>query len=602
MRVLFFVILVIISGILGFSTHALAAPAVNVATAPDARSLAIGTPGTIFVEFVNSGDETAINCRIAKPFGPPIDLAYQALDAGGALTGTADTPADVAAGAAQRFLVTFTATAAFEGRIHLNYRCDNSTPFVFEDVNDLFLTASAGDPPDLIAIFATPSGDGVMRIDTAGGAQAAGGAVVNIGSGGGSAMVDVTPTFGDFDEGLGVTLSICETNPVTAACLAPPTPAITMDVGSTAKTFTVIAVANAGLGAPLFPEYIRISVVFSDPAVAPDDPEGAGAAPPAAINGTIRGRASVAYTAPPGVVSATPDLSFFAGEYKLRMRDLVNDPNSDFISVGSLGINTDGKVVGIYHRFNVVDGNGNFVGEMDQVFTLEGTFDPAAKTFAGEMVFIPDVFLNNPPLRGNFVANFDFGRSVRGTYSFTSQGDKPEKNGTFSGLSRPKTLPTSSANIQATGMNWLAVQNCSIVRNIASDKVFDVYLRGVKVGTTTVTRKDQAGPEAFSFAGMITVAEGDFDISGELATAENPFETSPFLALDGVRDLKAGRLRIKDAAGTEILSDGFTMSANLGADGAWVTDCTANSLKVNFLDVGSNGSKSVTFEFRMPMP
>ncbi len=584
-----------------FAGMAYGAPAINVATAPDARSLAIGTTGTIFVEFVNSGDATATNCSIAKPFGTPIDLSYQTLGAGGSPSGTADTPADIPAGTSQRFLVTFTPTAAFEGRIHLRYACDNFTPFVFEDVNDLFLTASAGTPPDLIAIFATPSGDGVMRVDTAGGAQAAGGSVVNIGSGGGSAVVDVTPTFGNFDAGLGVTLSICETDPVTAQCLAPPTDSVQMDVGGVAKTFTVIAVANAGIGAPLFPEYVRVSVVFSDPAAAPDAPDGAGTTQPKAIAGTIRGRASVAYAAPPGTVSATPDQSFFAGEYRLRMRDLVNDPNSDFISVGSLGINADGKAVGIYHRFNVVDGNGNFVGEMDQVFTLEGTFDPAAKTFAGELVFVPDVFLNNPPLRGNFVANFDFGRSVRGTYSFASQGDAPEKSGPSSGLSKPKTLPTSSPNIQATGMNWLAVQNCSIVRNIASDKVFDVYLRGVKVGTTTVTRKDQTGPEAFSFAGMITTAEGDFDISGELVSAENPFETSPFQALDGVRSLKAGRLRIKDAAGTDILSDGFTMSTNLGLDGAWITDCTANSLKVNFYQFGNN-AKSVTLEFRMPMP
>jgi hypothetical protein len=584
------------------ATSSLAAPAVNVATAPDARSVAIGTAATIFVEFVNSGADAATGCSIAKPSGVPIDLSYQTLDAGGAVSGAADTPADIPAGASQRFLVTFTPTAAFEGRVHLRYTCTNFTPFVFEDVNDLFLTASAGDPPDLIAIFSTPSGDGVMRVNAVGGAQAAGGAVVNIGSAGGSATVDVTPTFGAFDGGIGVILNICETDPATGACMASPSPSIQMTVGGVAKTFSVFASANAGIGAPLFPEYIRVSVVFSDPAAAPDAPEGGGVTGMAAINGSIRGRGSVAFTAPATTI-ANPDISIFAGEYKLRMRDLQFDPNSDFISTGTLNIGSNGEATGIYHRFNTTDGNGNFVGEVNQVFRLEGAFDPAALTFAGEMIFVPDVLRNTPALRGNFVANFDPGRSVRGTYSFTAGADKPEKAQAQGTPSRPQTIPTESTNIQATGMHWLAIQNCAIVRNIPSSKLFDIYLDGVKIGTATMTR-NSTSPSDFSFSGSITAAEGTFDISGNLVTPDD--QINPFEALDGSRPLVANTLRIKESGGAKntVLSDELNVK-NLGmTNGTLVTDCTATGFMVEFYQratsANNDNSKSLVLEFRMP--
>jgi len=549
---------------------AVAQPAVNVATAPDARSVAIGTGATIFAEFVNSGDVNATNCQIARPPGVPINLSYQTLTAGGALSGTINTPATVLAGASQRFLVSFTATAAFEGRVRFRFTCDNATPFVFEDVNDLFLTASMGSPPDLIAIFATPSGDGVLRVSEAGGIVAAGGAVVNIGSAGADAMVDVRPTFGDFDEGLGVVLSICETNPVTAACLAPPAPSIMMSVGPMVKTYSVFAIAHAGIGVALFPEYLRVSVIFSDPAIA-------------GINGAVRGRASVAFTSPPATITNT-GIEIFAGEYRLRMRDLINDPNSDFISVGELVIDAEGNATGLYHRFNVVDGSGNFVGETDQVFTLEGVFDPVARTFAGELVFVPDFFLNTPPLRGTFVANFDPLRSMRGTYSALSD-EAPSK-----GPAAPATNPTGSPNIQVTGASWLAIRNCGVLRNAPGSKVFDIFQGGVRIGEVTVTRNPE-NPVDFTYEGTVTNALGMFMLTGSFVDVPKDINFNNIFLTE--RNYE-GSIEITTTIDGSVYSPNSSLLTRCTATGFTLT--TFSQLSIDLPVV------SLSLEFRMQMP
>ncbi len=560
-----------------------AQPLINVATAPDARSVAIGGSATVFAVFVNSGDQTATNCRIAPPFfgSPPISLAYQALDVSGNLIGAPFTPTDVPAGASQRFLVTITANAAFEGRLRLFFQCDGLVALVFEDVNDLFFTATVGTPPDLIAIFATPSGDGVFRVDTAGGIAAAGGAVINIGSGGAETPIEVTPTFGSFDGVLGATLSICETDPASGACLAAPTPTVQMSIGGAAKTFSVFVIASDNLGAPLFPEYIRVSVVFSDPAAAPDTPEGAGKSRIVAINGPIRGRGSVAFTSP-APSEASMATNPLAGSYSMRFRDMAFDPTSNFLAKGELIVREDNTAIGIWHRFNATDGNGVALGEVDQVFTLEGTFDSINSTYAGELIFVPDLQFNTPPLRGTFVANFDPGRGMRGTYGVTTPSAEKPSGGQ---MARPQD-ESDSPNIEATGMGFDRDRTCSIVNNIIN-KSFDVYINDVKVGSVTIT---------------LDIIGDDFTINGNITVSLNGVEES--VAITGTISPPTQGFLAPTEFRTNIDLTRESPPLLFDTDFGEVTSCTANGFKVGAIDRGDSAAPdddvSLFMEFRMP--
>ena len=97
--------------------------------------------------------------------------------------------------------------------------------------------------PDTIALMATISGDGVVRIPGSGGLQ-----LFAIGS----ANVGVTGTIVvSADTGgvaLPLTLMVCETNSGTGACLAPPTPTVTVSYpGGTTKSFAFFAQASGSI-------------------------------------------------------------------------------------------------------------------------------------------------------------------------------------------------------------------------------------------------------------------------------------------------------------------------------------------------------------------
>ena len=74
------------------------------AVLPASRSAVVGNPVTAFATIINAGTSTANKCGIAPDatLPLPIDFSYQTTDpATNALTGTLNTPVDIAAGAAQ---------------------------------------------------------------------------------------------------------------------------------------------------------------------------------------------------------------------------------------------------------------------------------------------------------------------------------------------------------------------------------------------------------------------------------------------------------------------------------------------------------------------
>ncbi len=181
---------------------------INTAVLPYARAVAISETATAFASIINSGDASAIACLIALPAGVPATLSYQTTNAANVLIGSPDTPVDIAPGATQGFVFGITpihAMAATE--IPLVFDCTNTAPAPsYPGLNTFILSAAATTPPDLLAIGATPSGDGVVHLPSSSGIGFFSTAAVNIGSAGA-----VTVSADDGGRGLPLTLQVCET-------------------------------------------------------------------------------------------------------------------------------------------------------------------------------------------------------------------------------------------------------------------------------------------------------------------------------------------------------------------------------------------------------
>ncbi|QVL50936.1 MAG: S8 family serine peptidase [Thiocapsa sp.] len=184
--------------------------AINTAVLPYARAVAIAETATAFASVINSGDATALDCLIALPTGIPATLSYQTTTAANALTGSPNTPVDIAAGATQGFVFGITPSQAMAAtEIPLVFDCANTAPAAsYPGLNTFILSAAATAPPDLLAIGATPSGDGVVRLPSRDGTGFFATAAVNIGSAG-----SITVSADDGGRGLPLSLRVCETTP-----------------------------------------------------------------------------------------------------------------------------------------------------------------------------------------------------------------------------------------------------------------------------------------------------------------------------------------------------------------------------------------------------
>ena len=185
--------------------------------------------------------------------------------------GPANTPATIPAGGLQTFVIAFTPVAPVgPTNVVIGYHCDGADAAAsFQGVNTVLLSISATPVPDMIALIATATNDGIIDVPGNTGTGAFALATVNVGAG--STIVASTNT-GAAD--LPITIGICQTGP-TGACLAPPAPsaASTAAADSTA-TFAVFVTGRGNV--PFSPAGNRIYVVFSDP------------------SGVVRGSASVA--------------------------------------------------------------------------------------------------------------------------------------------------------------------------------------------------------------------------------------------------------------------------------------------------------------------
>ncbi len=254
-----------------------AAPASPLVAAilPSSRSVEIGTTATVFATMINSGSATAQGCTVKLGTGLSGTYAFQTTDrASNMLVGGPNTPVDIGPGNAQSFVLSFTPNAAFTATdTDFQFGCANAdlAP-INTGLDTLLLSSSAVPVPDVVALSATVSNDGILDISGTSGAAAFAVATVNVGADSGSSLT-VGANTGSAT--LPVSFTLCQTNPSTGQCMATPTTSVSASFAANATpTFAVFAKAAGSI--PFNPASSRIFVRISD------------------TSGNIRGSTSVA--------------------------------------------------------------------------------------------------------------------------------------------------------------------------------------------------------------------------------------------------------------------------------------------------------------------
>lgn len=230
------------------------------AVLPASRSVPINAPASAFATIINSGPVAGMFCGITAPPNLGTFLFQTTDPATNQLTGTPNTLVTIAGnGGSQTFLIVFTPSFAIPPiDVPLTFSCANtpSAPGI-SGVNSLLLSASSNPVPDIVALAATVSQDGIVNIPGVNGIGAFAVAIVNVGASGAiTARADTGPA------ALPVTITICETD-LTASCLAPPAPSVsrTINNGETA-TYSVFVAGSGTVG--FNPSLHRIFVRFRD--------------------------------------------------------------------------------------------------------------------------------------------------------------------------------------------------------------------------------------------------------------------------------------------------------------------------------------------------
>ena len=191
----------------------------------------------------------------------PGTFLYQTTDpATNALTGTPNTPVNIAPGQLQTFLIALTPQAPIlPTEVAFNFAGTNTAPVVpLVGINTLLLSASVSDVPDIIALAAALGNNGIVDVSAANsnsGAFAV--ATFNVGLG---ASITVSGDTG------GVTLPlavfVCQTNSQ-GGCVDNPAPSVTAFIGSNATPTFAFFVAAQGV-VNFDPAVNRIFARFKD--------------------------------------------------------------------------------------------------------------------------------------------------------------------------------------------------------------------------------------------------------------------------------------------------------------------------------------------------
>jgi len=250
-----------IDGAHAIAWSALPTQALFASLLPISRSVTVGTPATVFATVINGGSDVAVDCGVSLASAIPASLTYQTTDRStNQLTGTPNTPVDLAAGESQSFVLSVLPGAAFPATaVRFAFECANNAPAtVIDGVNTLLMSASTAAVPDVIALAATVSGDGIANVPGAAGTGAFAVASANVGSGG-----DISVSADTGDATLPLSITVCRTNP-DSTCIQQPGASVSAPVSSGDTPTFAVFVGGTGTAVPFDPARYRVFVRFRD--------------------------------------------------------------------------------------------------------------------------------------------------------------------------------------------------------------------------------------------------------------------------------------------------------------------------------------------------
>jgi hypothetical protein len=231
------------------------------AVLPSSRSVQVGTTATAFAALINAGSERAIACGLTLVTSLPATFTYQTTDpATNQVIGSANTPVNVEAGATQTFVFALTPTAPIAPTdVQLSFDCANSDPAPINiGLNTLLFSASTTPVPDIVALAATLTNDGIVNIPGATGTGAFAVATVNVGV---SGIITASADMGSVT--LPVNIFLCQTDPATGQCISAIGSSVTTTINANATpTFAIFVQGNGNV--PFDPAGNRIFVRFKD--------------------------------------------------------------------------------------------------------------------------------------------------------------------------------------------------------------------------------------------------------------------------------------------------------------------------------------------------
>jgi hypothetical protein len=228
---------------------------------PSSRSVQVGTPATAFATMINTGQAIAAACTIMPPTGVPVSFQYQTTDAAtNQVSGLPNTAANIAAGAAQSFVFAITPIAAFApSDLQFDFACANAAAApINTGLNTLLLSASNTPVPDIVALAATLTNDGIVNIPGMNGTGAFAVATVNVG-----ASAGITASADTGSVSLLVSVALCQTEPATGQCISSITSNVTTQINANATPTFGIFVQGSG-DVAFDPAANRIFVRFKD--------------------------------------------------------------------------------------------------------------------------------------------------------------------------------------------------------------------------------------------------------------------------------------------------------------------------------------------------
>lgn len=254
------------------------APRVVSSVLPITRSVTNGTAATAFATIINPlpTGSTATGCGLRLAGASPAQFSYQTTTPANVLSGTANTPVDIAAGASQNFLFSVTSAAEFidnvgtpgfrpstnnESDLFIEAFCGNRRSAEYTlGLNSLTFRSTAAGSADIVAL-ATSGDPGRVNVPTTGsfvGVFAV--AISNVGNAG---NIVVSADTGGRTMALN-NIEICQTDPGTGACTTARAATQNLAVGVNGTATFGIFVRGTGAAISNEPARNRVFVRFAE--------------------------------------------------------------------------------------------------------------------------------------------------------------------------------------------------------------------------------------------------------------------------------------------------------------------------------------------------